>query len=170
MATLNPDKLGELSKFYWQIPAGNQGLDLSGSDSTLLADANWDVFCIKNLSRSATRDMREIMDRCNPTLKTYSPGRRDKGLSFELNQFRWDITDLKSFHVAIEEGQVFSVLALNDERGQTDTWGWIGNFVVEEFSGEEPEDGLNTESFSMKPAARSLTNPAVRWIYGSSVS
>lgn len=170
MGTLNPDKMGELSKFYWQIPAGDQGLDLSQTDAALLSDANWGEFCIRNLSKSATKDMREIMDRCNPTLKTYSPGRGDKSLSFELNQFRWDLTDLKTYHAAIENGDVFSVLALNDDKDETEAWGWIGNYVIEEFGGEEPEDGLNTESYSLKPAARSLSNPAVRWIYGSGIA
>lgn len=172
MPTLNPDKLGELSKFYYQITNYNHGDAASPvPDATILADTTWKEFCIKNLSRSATKEMREVMDRCNPFLKTYSPGRSDKGLSFELNQFRWsqNIADLKAFHAAVEAGSVFAVLALNDEREQTDAWGIIGNWVIEENSTEEPEDGHNTESYTLKPAALSVVNPAVRWIYGADI-
>ena len=167
MGTLNPDKLGEFSKFYYQIT----NYDLSDSDANILTvDASWNEFCIKNLSKTATKEMREVMDRCNPDLKTYSPGRGDKGLSFELNQFRWDLADLKAFHIAVENGDIIAVLALNDEKDQTDVWGWVGNWVIEESGGEEPEDGHNTESYTLKPAANSMVNPAVRWIYGSAIT
>lgn len=167
MPTKNPDKLGEKSKFYYQII---ETFDLDQTDALILANASWNEFCIKNLSKTASRDMREIMDRCNPDLKTYSPGRGDKGLSYELNQFRWDLTELRAYNEAIEAGNIFAILALNDERAQTEAWGWVGNFVIEESSVEEPEDGLNTESYTLKPAARSVSNPAVRWIYGSAIA
>ena len=165
MGTLNPDKLGELSKFYWDV----QNYDHSVADSVVLAETFWTPFCIKNLSRTATKEMREVMDRCNPSLKTYSPGRGDKGLSFELNQFRWDLADLKTYHAAIEAGSVIAVLALNDDLAQTEAWGWVGNWVIEESGAEEPEDGHNTESYTLKPAAVSVVNPAVRWVYGSDI-
>lgn len=168
MPTRNPNKTGELSKFYYMIANTDFGTD-NTTDAALLNLGTWKEFCIKNLDRSSTRDMREIMDRCNPTLKTYSPGRSDKSMSFELNQFRWPLEDLQPFHVAVEAASIFTILALNDEREQTEAWGWIGNFQIEENSGTEPEDGLNTESFSLKPASLSVTNPAIRWIYGSDI-
>ena len=106
MPTRNPDKTGELSKFYWAIA----NTDLEQADAALLALASLQEFCIKNLDRSRTFNTREVMDRCNPDEIAYSIGRADTSLSFELNQFRWPLDDLRAFNVAIEEKEVFTCL------------------------------------------------------------
>ena len=115
--------------------------------------------------------MREIQDRCAPTETVYSAGRTDRELTFELYEFRWrdKLADLKAFHDAIANRSIVAVLALNDAKDQTEAWGTIGNYLIGENSSEEPEDGENSESYSLRPAADSVVTPVVRWIYGSDI-
>ena len=154
----NPDRSGERSALYFMI--GN--LDLTNDDISIINNANWIPFCVKSVDRSRTFNSREVMDRCNPEEIGYSIGRSDTGLSFELNQFRWSLGGLVAFNNAVSQRLVVTVLSLNGQREDSDSWGWVGNFHISEQSATEPEDGLNTESYSLVPSAQGIT----RWIYG----
>lgn len=162
----NPDKIGEFSKFYYQLI----DYDTTQDEATILADTNWIEFCIKNLDISKQFQEHTFNDRCNPDIESVAPGRAQVSLSFELNELRHNVADVRAFKAAVDDREQFAILALNDERTEVEAVGIVGNFVITQFDETQPEEGANTESYTAKPAARSAFSPLVKRVHGSGIT
>jgi hypothetical protein len=162
----NVDHRGEFSKFYYQIG----DYDTTQSDATILADSNWIEMCIIDLSATDTHATNEINDRCSPTFKVFTAGKRDFSLAVNINEIRHDEADVQAWYDNLDSADIFAILALNDARTETTAYGIVGNFLPSDANYTQPQEGDNAEAITFKPAARSdYQSPIVRRIYGSGI-
>lgn len=161
---LNTDRLSEFAKLYYQIG----DYDLTAADATILADASWKEMCIISLSPNSNINSYEVKDRCVGDIVGQTPGRESFTFDISMYMFRQDqFNTLKAWHQAMDERKIIAFMALNDDRTNTDAWGFIGNFIRIDESQEEPEEGLIQVNYTFGPAARSAYSPLKRRIYGA---
>jgi hypothetical protein len=172
MTMSNPDYLGEYSKLYYQL----NDLDITSptpTDITLLADASWIELCVVDVSVTRARTLREVVDRCVGDDKEYTGGKRDTGITVNLNELRLTPAIIRAWNVISDTSGIIALMILNGDRltaNSTETRGLVGNFLVEQDDDSQPSEGNNTNSLTFKPAARSAFTPKVRRLYGSGVA
>lgn len=159
----NPERLGELSKLYLII---NNNYDLSTLDATILADVDWEEYCVISLTMNDAVALRQVKDRCTGSRTKSSYGRVETSISFSLNQFRLTEAQKIALDGVIAGKQIVSALILTGAIDDADVFGVIGNFIVESRDQEQPEEGNNTESYSLKESV--LSDGDMRPIYGAS--
>lgn len=162
MPTNNPYRLGELSKFYWII---NNDYDTTQPEATILADPTWEEMCIVSATKNAAVTTVQIKDRCTARRIKSSYGRTELSLSISFNQFRLTPAQKRAIDAVIQNQHTISVLLLTDERTNDETFGIVGNFILESADEEQPEEGNNTESYTLKESALSLFDAAP--VYGA---
>lgn len=162
MPTTNPERLGELSKLYLII---DNNYDLSALDSAILIDAAWEEYCVISLTLNEAVALRQVKDRCTGARTKSSYGRSEATLSFSLNQFRLTEAQKIALDAVISGKQIVSALVLTDAIDNDETFGIVGNFIIESRDQEQPEEGNNTEAYSLKESA--LSDGDMRPIYGS---
>ncbi len=180
----NPDKIGEFDVFYYQIQVPlSTGVDFGVAQETdpvlglaynatggTPLEQGWKELCLVNLDNTDSYEEIMFNDRCSPDIETVAPGRRSFSLSFELNQLRISDDEVYGWYTAVDGRQMFSVMALTSEATDTKTYGFVGNFIITSADQTQPQSGANTDSYTMRPAARAVsTTPIVRRIYGSDV-
>ena len=183
----NPDKIGEFDAFYYQIlPVGSDGVvfpdppvDSGSSDGVLLEayEDGWLDFCIMSLDITQTFEEHTFNDRCSPDMEEVAPGRKNFSLGFELNQVR--LADeaehnLRDWHAAVDSRQMFLVMGLTAAiipTLDTTTQGFVGHFIITQADETQPDAGPNTDSYTMRPAARfnQPTGVILRRVYGSAL-
>ena len=163
---LNPDKLSEFAKIYYQIT----DYDVTGDDATILADASWEELCVISVSPSANVNSYDIKDRCVERTAGVAPGREEYKFDMTMNLFRQNPNfALKAWNTAMDNGDIVSFLILNSTVADTETWGVVGNFLRIDESEDQPEEGLITVNYTFGCAARSQYTPLKRRIYGADV-
>ena len=168
----NPDHLGEYSKLYYQMA----DLDITATgggavtDATILGDAAWVELCVVDVGITRARTLREVVDRCVGDDKEYTGGKRDTGITVNLNELRLTDTVVKAWQALSDTSAIVALLVLNDARSETAAWGLVGNFLIEQDDDTQPSEGNNTNALTFKPAARSAYSPRVRRVYGSGIS
>jgi len=168
----NPDHLGEYSKLYYR--ASDVDITATGSgavtDATILGDSLWIELCVVDVGITRARTLREVVDRCVGDDKEYTGGKRDTGITVNLNELRLSDTMVKAWQALSDESGIVSLLVLNDARDVTTAWGLVGNFLIEQDDDTQPSEGNNTNALTFKPAARSVYAPKVRRVYGSGIA
>lgn len=162
MPTANPYRLGELSKLYW-IP--NSDFDHDDGDGVVLDDGAWQELCIVSATKNQAITTRQIKDRCSAKKIKSAYGRSEISISVTLNSFRLTAAQRKALENVIANQQQVSILMLTDERTNTETYGIVGTFIIESHDEEQPEEGNNTETITLKESALALHD--ARAIYGS---
>ena len=168
----NPDHLGEYSKLYYQMA----DLDITATgggavtDATILGDAAWVELCVVDVGITRARTLREVVDRCVGDDKEYTGGKRDTGITVNLNELRLTDTVVKSWQALSDTSAIVALLVLNDAKAEAAAWGLVGNFLIEQDDDTQPSEGNNTNALTFKPAARSAYSPRVRRVYGSGIS
>ena len=169
MTNSNPDHLGEYSKLYYQ----ETDFDLTDADAVVLADAGWIYLCVVDVAVTRARTLREVVDRCVGDDKEYTGGKRDTGVSINTNELRLTPDMIRAWQALSDNSDIVALLVLNGDRldaNSTETYGFVGNFLIEQDDDNQPSEGNNVNSLSFKPAARSAYDPKVRRIYGSGVA
>ncbi len=168
----NPGHLGEYSKLYYQ--AADVDITATGvgavTDAALLSDASWVELCVVDVGITRARTLREVVDRCVGDDKEYTGGKRDTGITVNLNELRLTDAMVKAWQALSDESGIVSLLVLNDDRTETSAWGLVGNFLIEQDDDTQPSEGNNTNALTFKPAARSAYTPKVRRVYGSGIA
>lgn len=162
MATNNPYRLGELSKLYVVI---DDDIDTTQTDTAILALADWDELCLVSATKNMAVTTRQIKDRCSAKKIKSAYGRSEISINITLNSFRMTATQRKELYLAIENHKQVAVLMLTDDKSNDQTYGIVGNFIIESADEEQPEEGNNTESFVLKESA--ISEYDARAIYGS---
>lgn len=168
----NPDHLGEYSKLYYQMA----DLDITATgggavtDATILGDAAWVELCVVDVGITRARTLREVVDRCVGDDKEYTGGKRDTGITVNLNELRLTDTVVKAWQALSDTSAIVALLVLNDAKAEAAAWGLVGNFLIEQDDDTQPSEGNNTNALTFKPAARSAYSPRVRRVYGSGIS
>ena len=165
----NPDHLGEYSKLYYQIT----DYDITDSgvgtveDSAILADGSWIELCVVDVNVTRARDLREVIDRCVGDEKEYTGGKRETSVSVNINELRLTPEIIKGWQAISDTSAIIALLILNDDRTETEAYGLVGNFLVEQDDDTQPAEGNNTNALTYRPAARSAYDPKIRRVYGS---
>lgn len=162
----NEDKVGEGSKLYYQLT----DFDITDTDVNVLADVGWTYLCVVDVSITRARTLQEVVDRCVGDDKEYVAGKRDTGITVNLNELRLTAAAIRAWHVISDTAGVISLLLLDELLDEADARGMVGNFLVEQDDQSQPAEGSNTQALSFKPAARSAFSPKVRRIYGSGIA
>lgn len=162
----NPDHLGEYSKLYYQT----SDYDVTATDATILADASWVELCVVDVGITRARTLREVVDRCVGDDKEYTGGKRDTGITVNLNELRLTDTAVRAWQALSDQSNIVALLVLNDSRTEAAAWGLVGNFLIEQDDDTQPSEGNNTNALTFKPAARSVYSPKVKRVYGSGIA
>jgi hypothetical protein len=172
MTMSNPDYLGEYSKLYYQLAE----VDMADPEDDILADSSWVELCVVDVSVTRARTLREVVDRCVGDDKEYTGGKRDTGITVNLNELRLTPAIVRAWNVISDTTGIIALLILNGDRdaaslgASTDSRGLTGNFIVEQDDDSQPSEGNNTNSLTFKPAARAASVPKVKRVYGSSIT
>lgn len=172
MTHSNSDFLGEYSKLYYQA-IDFDITDPTVTDAAILADLGWTYVCAVDVSVTRARTLREVVDRCVGEEKEYSGGKRDTSITINMNELRYDSTTIANWHALSDNTSIVALLVLNGDRldaNSTETWGFVGNFIIEQDDDSQPSEGNNTNTLTYKPAAGSAYTPIVRRVYGSGVA
>lgn len=168
----NPDHLGEYSKLYYQ--AADLDITATGggavTDATLLGDASWVELCVVDVGITRARTLREVVDRCVGDDKEYTGGKRDTGITINLNELRLTDAAVRAWQALSDQSGIVALLVLNDSRSEAAAWGLVGNFLIEQDDDTQPSEGNNTNALTFKPAARSAYSPKIRRVYGSGIA
>lgn len=162
----NPDHLGEYSKLYYQT----SDFDTTQTDALILGDASWVELCAVDVGITRARTLREVVDRCVGDEKEYTGGKRDTGITVNLNELRLSDTAVRAWQQLSDNSSIVALLVLNDDRTEAAAWGLVGNFLIEQDDDTQPSEGNNTNALTFKPAARSAYSPRVKRVYGSGIA
>lgn len=154
----NEERLGEFSVFYVNFETE---IDTKQADAFVLGDDSWEEFFITDLTRNTSSKVYPVKDRFVKANTVYAYGKRELALGFNINQLRITPSQRKKIDQAIAGRKTVSVLALVDDRIDPGTHGIVGNFVIESQSEEHPEEGLNKESYSLKPSNSQFKSRAI---------
>lgn len=171
--TVNPNYIGEFNVFYYQDLDSADGIDLTQSDEDILiTDTSWIELCIVDLDVPLNFAEHLFNDRCAAEEEQIAPGRKASSMTFNLNQLRIALADRKAWDALYDSRKVISVLALTEGRSVTTTFGFVGNMQASAATWNQPQEGPNTENYTLRPSARGLkdaTGQTVRRVYGSTV-
>jgi hypothetical protein len=126
--------------------------------------------CVVDVGITRARTLREVVDRCVGDDKEYTGGKRDTGITVNLNELRLTDTVVKAWQALSDTSAIVALLVLNDAKAEAAAWGLVGNFLIEQDDDTQPSEGNNTNALTFKPAARSAYSPRVRRVYGSGIS
>ena len=161
----NPDRIGEFSKFYYRIA----DTDLTQPDPAILALGDYVQLCLQSFDVEQSFEEHTFNDQCSADVETVAPGRKTVSLSFELYQLRHQLADIRPFYDAVDSRTLICMLALTSEIDDPETFGFVGNMIYTNSGVNSPQSGPINESYTLRPAARSQSQPPYRRIYGAGV-
>ena len=120
------------------------------------------------VNTTGSRDLEATEDACSGDEIGYTAGRRSRGATVTLNEFRLTKENVRAFDNLVSSDGIIPVLILSADIDDPEARGEVWNGLTGQNDKTSPQKGLNTRSLEFKPAARTGFGP--RDIYGADIT